>query len=477
VALLDRDRNLIVLRVVYDGPPEAGKTTSLRALGTSLGQPLYTPAEEAGRTLFFDWMDYTGGRFEGYQLRCQIVSVPGQRELLARRRKLLSEADVVVFVADTTASRLSESLAMLRELPRLLAGTAHDDDPLPLGVVLQANKRDRDDAVPLPELREAVRGVTSAAIVESVAADGTGIRESFVLSVRLALDRVREQLRTQRIDVGAPPIDSGPQLFSLMRGIEPERVAPSAAPLVAQVLAENEEPPWRAPDLESALLAATHDPRPPDASAPAGAIWPPVDGRVILHEATSTPLGVRRLKGGGFTAGLGGAFRLYSADDACFSDLDTGRETLVRWARLHVACHAFLSSSRCVVLAATGHGSFRLWQIVRVEPTLRGWLEDVDRLPTHEAALRLVDAATLLADADAAMERAGIALPCSLDTIGRADHRAVYVGLMPMERLATRSAPERELESIVNAIPRRDEVLAALAHAPRGRVVLDQLGR
>ncbi|HEY5934454.1 MAG TPA: hypothetical protein VIU61_07465, partial [Kofleriaceae bacterium] len=86
MAFLDTSNNEIVIRVVYDGPPEAGKTTSMRALATSFNQTSVTPEENsAGRTQWFDWMEYVGGRFEGSQIRCQVISVPGQRELGKRR--------------------------------------------------------------------------------------------------------------------------------------------------------------------------------------------------------------------------------------------------------------------------------------------------------------------------------------------------------------------------------------------------------
>src|SRR5262249_41637433 len=121
VSFLDRDRNLIVLRVVYDGPPEAGKTTSLRALAGSLGQELDTPPHVGGRTLVFPWRVYRGGRFEGYQIRCQIVSVPGQPELRRRRRKLLADADVVVQVVDSTREQLDVTMRLLAGLPKIVA--------------------------------------------------------------------------------------------------------------------------------------------------------------------------------------------------------------------------------------------------------------------------------------------------------------------------------------------------------------------
>src|SRR5690606_19480358 len=121
VSVLDVAGNATVIRVVYDGPPFSGKTTTLRALSADLARPLETPQEAAGRTLFFDWVDYTGGRFEGRPIRCQVVSVPGQRALRERRRRLLEDADAVVFVADTGRLGLELSLQYARELRELLA--------------------------------------------------------------------------------------------------------------------------------------------------------------------------------------------------------------------------------------------------------------------------------------------------------------------------------------------------------------------
>jgi signal recognition particle receptor subunit beta len=436
VALLDRERSLIVVRVVYDGPPEAGKTTSLRALAGSLGRPLASPGERDGRTLFFDWMDYTGGRFEGCEIRCQIVSVPGQRELQERRRHLLREADVVVFVADTTERRLDHTMAMLAELPRLLAGVPAP----PVGIILQANKRDCPDAVPLGEVRARTHEHGgSVGIIESVASDGTGIRETFVFAVRLALDRVREQLRAQTLPLGAPRTDDSDALLAELQLAE-ERPAPPPASAAAaaavtealvpsalrQVLAENDEEqqlsefvPWHEP---GAALVEDGGPRPPDAAAPSGAIWPPVEGRLILHEATAANMTVHRLRRGGWAAGIGNGWRAYSGGGAVYDDLEAGRETLIRWARLHVACSGILSPHRCIVLAATGQGSWRLWQIVRAERSLRDELDDIERCSTEEAAARLLDTATLLSEIGGGLQNAPCQVPCSLDTIGRGEH-------------------------------------------------------
>ena len=98
---IDDSRGVLVVRIVYDGPAMSGKTTSLRALSQGFAASITSPEERDGRTLFFDWMDYVGGLFEGRPIRCQIVTVPGQTELAERRLRLLETADAVVVVADS----------------------------------------------------------------------------------------------------------------------------------------------------------------------------------------------------------------------------------------------------------------------------------------------------------------------------------------------------------------------------------------
>jgi signal recognition particle receptor subunit beta len=482
VALLDAERNVVVIRVVYDGPPEAGKTTSLRALAGSLGQPLFSPSEENGRTLFFDWMDYTAGRFEGYQIRCQIVSVPGQKELGRRRRQIIAHADVVVFVADTTRERLPATMEFLRDLPGLLT----EIEGPPLGVILQANKRDLPSAVPLPELRQALEQAGhQLGVVESIAADGAGIRETFVFAVRLALDRVRELLRVGTLASGRPEIDTGDELLAAMQAAE----ATPAPALIREVLEENwiepepEPEPEEDPQLEkfAPWRARVEDededdrgPRPPDPSAPSGAIWPPVEGRLVLHEACGTGLETHKLRSGAWAAGLGSGWRAHSAGTAIYPDVDQGRAALVQWARLHAACGGLLSPRRCIVLADAGNGTYRLWQIVRAEASLREGLLGLDKRTPEDAATRLAEAATLLYEMEAKLRLAPCHVPCTLDTIGRGDGSGAYIALMPGDvgtAPSTVAGPElvrTQIEPLLQDLyDRRLEVLSAIERVSR----------
>jgi len=411
MAVLDPERNAIVIRIVYDGPPHAGKTTSVRSLARSLMRSVETPLESAGRTVYFDWMEYTGGLFEGHRIRCQIVSVPGQPDLAARRRALLETADVVVFVADTsTATAVARSVAHIRQMVAIV----RDLGELPVGVIVQANKRDVPGAISRAELCAALgNDFAHTAVTESVAETGSGIRETFVFAVRVALDRIRELIARGALPHGRPAVDTAEQLLAVL---EDARITPTevAGDIAAAV---------------HALVAAPGPPRLPDARVPSGAIWPPVEGRMVLHEATEVGLAVRRVGDGDWMAGTGSGWRAHSTAAAEFSRFDDGRQALVAWAQGHAALAGLLSPPRCIVLADTGAGTWRLWQIVKLLPSLRAWLVDGAALTASELLGRLTAAAACLGDAH--RRCVGTQLLPTLDTNGRAAHGPQFKSLIP----------------------------------------------
>jgi signal recognition particle receptor subunit beta len=452
MAVIDSEAGEIVIRLVYDGPPEAGKTTSLRALAGSLAQPSYTPAEDAnGRTLWFDWMEYVGGRFEGSRIRCQVVSVPGQRELGARRRRVLEDADVIVFVGDSSAREVPRTLAHLFELRALIADAAD----APIGVILQANKRDLEDAIPLDELRARLAERNwPIGVVESVAADGTGIREAFVYAVRLALDRTRElmirgALRTAGVRTSADELLAS--LRAEEQALATQLVDPP--PAVVEVGPQSPAAALLREVLEFETSARTPapprgnrngPPRLPDAAVPSGAIWPPVEGRAILSELAQTTLVVRRLSNGDWAAGLGSGWRVMSTRDAAFATLDQGRAALIQWARVHASANGVISPRRCVVLADDGDGGWRLWQVVRTEESLRELISRELHDYTGEALIaRMCQAVQLLVDAQDQLGHLPLVLPCNLDTIGSSEIGAIYIGLMPDPSLPLAEARPR----------------------------------
>ncbi len=466
MAILDAERNAVVIRIVYDGPPEAGKTTSLTALSASLARPMISPAQAGERTLFFDWLEYTGGLFEGRQIRCQVVSVPGQAELAHRRRALLEAADVVVFVSDSTPTAVESTLVALAEMQAMLAAVSGP----PVGFIVQANKRDLPRAVALATLREAVPG--GVAVLESVATDGKGVREAFVFAVRLALDRVRELLRDRALEIGPPAVQTSADLLRELARLEsPEESAASEAlreTLDAEVLSA------ASPAAEPAV------PRPPDHHVPSGMIWPPLEGRVLLLDACTTPFVPRRVSRGDWV-GEAGRWRFHSPRQASYADPELGRRALIEWARVHASGQRWLSAPRVVVLAPSGEGSWRLWQLVRVEESLRDQLmRGAGDASARGLLRRMLDTGRSLHAAMESLVLAPYRLPITVDTVGSSNGTPLYIGLLPDPFLARTSHPiaaehrptllRRELSALASAELRRH---AGATFPPLRAVALD----
>lgn len=393
MAILDASGNALVIRVVYDGAPLAGKTTSVAALGRDFGASVHSPAEVDGRTLYFDWLDYTGGLFEGHRIRCQIVSAPGQGFLAARRHRLLESADVVVFVGDSSPTGFASD----REYLRSLGGVLKSLQGPPVGVVLQANKRDLPDAVPLDRMRDLLDDVgMKVGIVETVAKDGSGVREAFVFAVRLALDRVRELMQLNQLAVGRPTIGSADDLLADLRaqerntldlasekklartkleGLAQTRLGSTALQsntMAVKALEEalqsdqQQSAPAVEPPVSDRVANPSAAPALPSEHVGSGLVWPPVDGRVILQEIGASAAKLVRLEDGGWYGRVGNRWHVRTPADARYRTVDQGRPALIATARAYANKCQTDSVERCAALASDGAGGVRLWHIKRI---------------------------------------------------------------------------------------------------------------
>jgi signal recognition particle receptor subunit beta len=196
-------------RIVYWGPPGAGKVTNLRNVAARL-RPDHRGEMQSVPTRIDPTVTYTMipielGEIGGMRTCIEMVAVPGQPEQAPTRKQLLDEVDGIVFVADSRSERIEANLESLEELRKALTDYARPIEEVPL--VIQYNKRDLADAFAIDELhrRIALPGVT---VFEAVASEGTGILQTLSTISK----KVIRSLREQSLPYQAPPAQAPPPL-------------------------------------------------------------------------------------------------------------------------------------------------------------------------------------------------------------------------------------------------------------------------
>ena len=284
----------LVLRIVYDGSPEAGKTTNVHRLGEQISLQRrgasQSPGSTGPRTAFFDWLDFSGGYLDGRRVRCQLVTVPGQPALLHRRRYLLETADAVVFVTDSREEACRQARHDFSTTQRIASRAGGS---VQVGLVVQANKQDLPGALAPAVVFERLGLPPATPVVPSVASTGDGVMQTFVLAVRLASDRVRA-LSHGLEPTEVPEAARSPEaLFAAMQALgaaEPGTwelavAAPARPAALGRPPAAGARRPNRLARVEEIDL-----PRPPEIAS--GSIWPPVKGRAWLAAACTGPFAV-----------------------------------------------------------------------------------------------------------------------------------------------------------------------------------------
>ena len=175
-------------KIVYYGPGLGGKTTNLEYVYNKVNPDtrgkLISLATEQERTLFFDFLPVDLGQIRGFKTRFHLYTVPGQVYYNASRRLILKGVDGIVFVADSQAERMDANIAAMENLYENLADYGYDPGRLP--IVLQWNKRDLTNAVPVPELRQQLNPTTLPEY-EAVAVDGRGVFDTLKAVSKLVL--------------------------------------------------------------------------------------------------------------------------------------------------------------------------------------------------------------------------------------------------------------------------------------------------
>ena len=180
-------------KIVYYGPGLCGKTTNLQWIydktNPNAKGKLISLATETDRTLFFDFLPLELGTVRGFKTRFHLYTVPGQVFYDASRKLILKGVDGVIFVADSQVERMDANIESIDNLQINLKAQGYDLMTIPY--VLQLNKRDLPNVVPVEEMRRQLQHKNPAEpVFEAVAARGVGVFETLKGVAKLVLQEL-----------------------------------------------------------------------------------------------------------------------------------------------------------------------------------------------------------------------------------------------------------------------------------------------
>ncbi len=164
MAFVNLKKKEIQVKIVYYGPGRGGKTSNLEYIygkfAKRIKTEMVTVKTHGDRTLFFDFLPLNIGIINGYDVKIQLYTVPGQIKYNATRRLVLRGVDGIVFVADAMAVRREKNILALKNLQENL--TAYKKSIFKIPFVMQYNKMDlKEQGIPLLPVKTLERDLNS----------------------------------------------------------------------------------------------------------------------------------------------------------------------------------------------------------------------------------------------------------------------------------------------------------------------------
>lgn len=186
----------LTIKLVYYGPGLGGKTTNLKFIHSQLAPEvrgeLIQLATETERTLYFDFMSLDLGSLENFKIRMSLYTVPGQAVYNHSRRMILRGVDAIIFVADSSRERSEDNALSLSNMVENLESHKLRLKDIPW--VMQYNKRDLTEALPLDYLQGVLNNSFKVPAFEAVAITGSGVFTTLRAVSKLAIEKIRVEL-------------------------------------------------------------------------------------------------------------------------------------------------------------------------------------------------------------------------------------------------------------------------------------------
>ncbi|WP_461830232.1 GTP-binding protein [Aquifex sp.] len=177
--ILDHIKKQVKFKIVYHGPALAGKTTNVLKIAENRGEEILSFNTKTERTLVFD-MVKEEREVKGFKATFIIYTIPGQDIYSDIRKMVMRGADGVVYVADSSDEKLEENKRFWNVLSEDLKLYGKDIEDTP--IVIQYNKRDLSNALPLEELNREVN-ILGKPFTEAVAVENKGVEETLNLII------------------------------------------------------------------------------------------------------------------------------------------------------------------------------------------------------------------------------------------------------------------------------------------------------
>jgi signal recognition particle receptor subunit beta len=191
----------IQIKIVYYGPGRGGKTTNLeyvyKKFASRINSEMVTVKTNGDRTLFFDFLPFDIGLINGYNVKIQLYTVPGQVKYNATRRLVLRGVDGIVFVADAMAIRREKNIQSFQNLRQNLANYKKRVEKMPC--VIQYNKMDLQEQgiplIPLPVLNQELNGRLKVPAFPASAIRGTNVVATLKKIISMSVATIKNELK------------------------------------------------------------------------------------------------------------------------------------------------------------------------------------------------------------------------------------------------------------------------------------------
>jgi len=201
MAFINPKKKEVQVKIVYYGPGRGGKTTNLefiyKKFSTRVKTEMVTIKTHGDRTLFFDFLPFDIGKVNGYDVKIQLYTVPGQVKYNATRRLVLRGVDGIVFVADSMMVRREKNILSIKNLQEDLANYKKSIFKIPL--VLQYNKVDLSEQgiplTPVETLQKDLNSQLKTSAFEASALKGTNVVTTMKKIILMTIATIVKELK------------------------------------------------------------------------------------------------------------------------------------------------------------------------------------------------------------------------------------------------------------------------------------------